>query len=170
MGVCLLFVGSLDTMKVLFKSYSFLETEMSPAILDTATAKSRILQLIEKNPFVSFGTLGSDNWPDLRVLLVAAKDGVESVWFATSTDSAKIAELKRNPKAVIYGYEMEPMAEFRLFGNVELLSDSASRQKIWQDDFLQYFPGGIDSPEMIVMRFDTDHGVYECYGKESGKF
>ena len=143
---------------------------MNPVILDAPTAKSRILQIVEKNPFVSFGTLGADGWPDLRVLLIAAKDGVESIWFATSTDSPKIAELKQNPKAVIYGYEMEPMAEFRLFGNVELLSDSASRQKIWQDDFIQHFPDGIDSPDMIVMRFKTDHGIYDCYGKETGKF
>ena len=142
---------------------------MNPAIIDAQTAKSRILQMLEKNPFVAFGTLGVDGWPDLRALLVAAKDGVESIWFATSTDSPKVAELKQNPKAVIYGYDME-MVEFRLFGNVELLSDSVSRQKIWQDDFIQHFPDGIDSPDMIVLRFDTDHGIYDCYGKETGKF
>ena len=143
---------------------------MNPVTLDASTAKSRILQIIEKNPIVSFGTLGADGWPDLRVLLIATKDGVESIWFATSTDSPKIAELKQNPKAVLYGYELEPMAEFRLFGNVELLNDPASRRKAWQDDFTQYFPDGVDSPEMIVLRFNTDHGIYDCYGKEVGKF
>ena len=143
---------------------------MNPVTLDASTAKSRILQIIEKNPFVSFGTFGADGWPDLRVLLIAAKDGVESIWFATSTDSVKVAELRQNPKAVIYGYELEPMAEFRLFGNVELLSDPESRRKAWQDDFTQYFPDGVDSPDMIVLRFNTDHGIYDCYGREIGKF
>ena len=143
---------------------------MNPTILDVTEAKSRILQLLEKNPFVSLATFGANDWPDVRVLLVAAKDSTDSIWFATSTESAKIAQLQQNPKATIYGYDLEAMTEFRLFGNVKLLSDSASRQKIWQDDFLQYFPDGIDSPEMIVLRFDTDHGVYDSYGRELGNF
>ena len=143
---------------------------MNPTFLNADETKNRTIKALEKIPFVSFGTLGADGWPDLRVLLVAAKDGVESIWFATSFDSTKISELKRNPKAVIYGYDPEQMLEFRLFGTAELLTDSASRQKIWQDDFIQHFPDGIDSPSMIVLRFDTDHGMYDCYGRETGKF
>ena len=143
---------------------------MNPQQLNAEEAKARTLQTLEKTPFVSFGTFGLDGWPNIRVLLIAAKDGVETIWFATSIDSPKISELKANPKAVIYGYELEAMLEFRLFGTVELLTDSASRKKIWQDDFIQHFPDGIDSPEMIVLRFNTDHGIYDCYGKEVGKF
>jgi len=143
---------------------------MDPIVLDAADAKSHILQMLEKNPFVSFATFGANDWPNVRVLLVAAKDGVDSIWFATATESSKIAQLRKNPKAAIYGYDMEAMAEFRLFGKVELLSDSASRRKIWRDDFIQHFPDGIDSPTMIVLRFDTDHGVYDSYGREMGKF
>ena len=143
---------------------------MNPAILNTTDAKSRILQVLQKNPFVSLATFGSDDWPNLRVLLVAANDGVDSIWFATGTESPKIEEIRKNPKVAIYGYDMEAMAEFRLFGHVELLSDTTSRRKIWRDDFIQYFPDGVDSPAMIVMRFDTDHGFYDNYGKETGKF
>ena len=143
---------------------------MNPTVLDAAEAKSRVLQMLEKSPFVSFATFGADDWPDVRVLLVAAKDDVDSLWFATATESPKIAQLRNNPKAAIYGYDMDEMTEFRLFGKVELLSDAVSRRKIWRDDFIQHFPGGVDSETMIVMRFDTDHGVYDCYGRECGKF
>ena len=143
---------------------------MNPTVLDANEAKSRVLQILEKNPFVSLATFGDNDWPDVRVLLVAAKDDVDSIWFATGTESAKIAQLQKNPKAAIYGFDMEAMSEFRLFGNVELLSDAVSRRKIWRDDFIQYFPDGVDSPTMIVLRFDTDHGVYDSYGREIGKF
>ena len=132
-------------------------------------AKSQILQMLEKNPFVSFATFGGD-YPDVRVLLVAANDGVDSIWFATSTESSKIAQLRKNSKAAIYGYDLQLMKEFRLFGNVELLSDSAARQKIWRDGFIQHFPDGINSPTMIVLHFNTESGVYDDYMKEIGKF
>ena len=142
---------------------------MTKRILEAAEAQSRVLQMLEKNPFVSFATF-DDGYPDVRVLLVAAKDRTDSIWFATGTESGKIVQLRKNPKAALYGFDMEAMTEFRLFGSVELLSDSAARRKIWRDDFIQHFPDGIDSPTMIVLRFKTDHGIYHNYGKESGQF
>ena len=145
---------------------------MPPKILDSAETKSRILAMLERVPFVSFVTFG-DAYPDVRVLAVAAKDGVDAVWFATSTESAKIAQLRKNPKAALYGYEIVDsgtMSEFRLFGTVELLTDSVSRQKIWHDEYIQHFPDGVDSPNMIVLRFKTARGMYDDYMKETGKF
>ena len=143
---------------------------MEPKILDVAEIKSRIVQMLDKETFVSLATFGSDGYPDVRVLLVAAKDGVDSIWFATETTTGKISQLQKNPKAAIYGHDMETMTEFRLFGTVELLTDSAARQKIWRDDFIQHFPEGIDSPTMVVLRFNTDHGAYNSYGRGAGKF
>ena len=143
---------------------------MEPKILNVAETKSRILQILDKEVFVSLATFGADSYPDVRVLLVAAKDGVDSIWFATSTDSGKIAQLRKNPKAALYGYDRETMMEFRLFGTVELLTDTTSRRKIWQDDFIQHFPEGFDSPNMIVLLFNTEHGFYDSYGRETGKF
>ena len=143
---------------------------MEPRILDATEAKSRILQMLDKETFVSLATFGTDAYPDVRVLLVAAKDGVDSIWFATETTSSKIAQLRKNPKAALYGYDMETMTEFRLFGSVAMLTDAASRRKIWQDVFVQHFPDGVDAPNMIVLRFNTDHGIYDSYGREAGKF
>jgi len=142
---------------------------MSPKNLDSAETKERILQMLDKSPFVSFVTFGED-YPDVRVLLVLTKDGADTIWFATETGSGKLEQLRKNPKAALYGYELEAMKEFRLFGSTELLTDSAARQKIWRDDLLQYFPDGIDSPTMVVIRFITEQGVYSDYLTETGKF
>ena len=143
---------------------------MTKKVLDAAEAKSRVLHMLEKSPFVSFATFGTDGYPDVRVLLVVTKDGTDTIWFACETGSKKIAQLQKNPKAVLYAYELEAMTEFRLFGNVEVLTDAAARDKIWRDDLIQYFPEGKDSPTMTILRFNTDHGIYDDYIKESGKF
>ena len=143
---------------------------MEPKILDSTETKSRILQMLDKEMFVSLATFGTNGYPDVRVLLVAAKDNVDTIWFATETSSGKIAQLRKNPKAAIYGHDRETMTEFRLFGSVELLTDSAARQKIWREDFVQHFPDGIDSPTMIILKFNTDHGAYDSYGRGTGKF
>ena len=139
---------------------------MTAITLDATEAKSRVFRMLEKNPIVSFATFG-DDYPDVRALLVVGKDDVNSIWFTVEVESNKVAQLRKNPKAAIYGYDAESMTEFRLFGNVEPFSDSASRQRFW-NDVKEYFPNGIDS--MIVLRFNTERGVYDNYGKETGKF
>jgi general stress protein 26 len=162
------------------------EKLMEPRTLDASETKSRIIQLIEKKTsvnhfmqdakretFVFLATFGTDGYPDVRVLLVAANDGVDAIWFATDAGCGKIAQLQKNPKAAIYGYDGETMAsEFRLFGTVELLSDADSRRKVWRDDFIEHWPDGVDSPDMIVLRFNTDSGLYSNYAEvmEIGKF
>jgi len=140
---------------------------MTPKILDPTEAKAHVLKMLEHSPYVSFATQGLDGYPDVRALMVVAKDNIHSIWFAVEAESKKVAQLRSNPKAAVYGYNDAMMCEFRLFGSVELLSDIGSRQKVWKD-VESYFPEGIDS--MIVLRFDTDHGVYDSYGVESGKF
>ncbi len=133
---------------------------MNTPKLSPADAKATALKTLESlpAPFVSFATSGTDGWSDLRMMAIAAHDGVDTLWFGTSTESKKAAQLKVNPKAVVYGYDPGSMKEFRLFGKIELLSDAASRRKIWQDDFLQYFPEGVDSPTFLVMKFMTERG------------
>lgn len=143
---------------------------METPLLDPVEAKAAALKTLESVPYISFGTFGLDAWPNLRMLVVATKDDIDTLWFATSTTEKKVAELKANPNAVVYAYHPESMKEFRLFGTVELLSDPSSRRKVWDDDFLQYFPEGVDSPSMIVLKFTTDHGHYASYGEGVGTF
>jgi Uncharacterized stress protein (general stress protein 26) len=138
--------------------------------LSAAAAKAAAMKALETTPFVAVATFGPDGWPDLRTLAVAAKDGIDTLWFATGTDGKKVAELKANPKSAIYGYDPQSMKEFRLFGSIELLSDSASRRKAWRDDFAQYFPDGVDSPNMVVMKFTMHHGEYTSYDAGVGTF
>ena len=140
--------------------------------LSDADAKVAALQALESLacPSIALGTSGLDGWTNLRMMAIANHDGIDTIWFATTNTEQKVAELKANPKAAIYGYDSETMSEFRLFGTVELLSDPASRRKAWREDFIQYFPEGVDTPSLIVLKFTTDHGKYVDYQKGAGTF
>jgi general stress protein 26 len=142
---------------------------MTAKILDAAKTNTRILQMLDKSPFVSFATFG-EGYPDVRVLLVVTKDGTDTIWFATETGSSKLEQLQKNPKVTLYGHDVKEMKEFRLFGSVELRVDPEARHKIWRDDLIQHFPGGINSPNMVILRFATAHGTYSDYLTETGRF
>ena len=146
------------------------EDRMNDRELTPAEAKEGAEKTLEVVPFVALGTCGTDGWPDVRMMAVAAREGVETLWFGTSKETKKIAQLKANPKTVIYGFDPATMREFRLFGRVEMRTDAESRRKVWRDEFLRYFPEGVDSPTLVVLRFVTEHGEYASLGEGMGKF
>ena len=63
--------------------------------------------------------------------------------------------------------DTEAYLELRLRGTVEILEDAESRAAAWQDDYLCYFPGGKDDPNLRVLKFTAKSGsVQTAEGKE----
>ncbi|MGL4942433.1 MAG: pyridoxamine 5'-phosphate oxidase family protein [Thermoguttaceae bacterium] len=124
---------------------------------ETRKAAEKFLQ--GRCPLV-MATTGDDGFPDVRCLAVGATDGVDAIWFATETHSTKSAQLKKNPKAALYAYNSQEFGECRLYGTVEFLSDRASREKVWKDSYAMYWPDGIDSPNMVVLKFKIERCRY----------
>lgn len=133
---------------------------------DTRTKVEKLMSSI-KTMFLA--TNGSHGHPNLRAMMPVKIEGTDTVWFITALESSKIIELVKNNKAAIYGFSPNTMAEFRLWGNVSILDDHASRKYIWSDDLKKYFPAGVDDPAMRVLRFDVVSGLYAKDNK-SGLF
>ncbi len=134
-------------------------------------ARAKAEKLLEKAKAVFLATNGSlGGHPNVRAMQVARAEGVVRIWFATSLDSGKIIELVKDNKATIYGYSPRTNAEFRLWGNVTILDDLESRKHIWQDEFKAFFPGGVNDPDLRVLRFDANNGVYNTPEGKSGHF
>lgn len=140
-------------------------TKISPEEAERAA-----LKLLEKTCPLMVGTIGKDGGPNVRYLVVGAFDGLETVWFSTSAGSEKVAEIKADPRAVLYGSHPETMSEFRLFGTVELLTDMESRKRVWKEEYKQYWPDGIESPDIMVLKFSTRRGCYNGSDGKSGTF
>ena len=130
-----------------------------------AEAKEQALRLL-KNTLgrsVTLATIGAEGYPDLRPLALCAHDGLDSLWFGTARTTRKVAQLKDNPHCTVHVLGEEGGMEFRLFGSMKLLNDSASRRRIWQDEFLRYFPDGVDSPELLVLQLVAVRGEYRAF-------
>lgn len=102
----------------------------------------------------------ADGFPDVRALALGAADGTDTIWFSTSMVSKKVRQLAANPRASIYGVDFEGYSEIRLFGTVEILTDMESKKKVWKDGYTEYWPDGIESPDMGVLKFTTLRGEY----------
>lgn len=134
-------------------------------------AREKAEKLLDKAKVVFLATNGSHGGhPNLRAMVVAKNEGVVRVWFCTSLGSDKILELVKDDKATLYGYATRAMTEFRLWGSVEILDDMESKKHAWNDEFKEYFPGGVNDPDLRVLRFDARNGVYNTPGGKGGSF
>lgn len=134
-----------------------------------AEAKTLATQLLTSLESLTMATVDTNGEPNLRCMMVSAVDGIETVWFSTSAQSEKVAELKANPKSALYGFHPEQMSEVRLYGTIELLTDQKSRERVWKEEYKQYWPEGITAPDMMVMKFTVKHGKFSGGGK-TGSF
>ena len=138
-------------------------------ILDAAEARTKAESILRSLPGLSVATNGEKGYPNLRALAIGHVDDIQTIWFSTSSCSKKLKELTEDPRGTLYGFDMQSMSEFRLYGSFEPLTDGESRKKVWKDEYLTYWPDGMDSPNMTVLKFTTKSGIYASFG-ETGTF
>jgi general stress protein 26 len=138
--------------------------------LSQEEARTKAEKLLSGVKTIFLATNGSHGHPNVRAMAPLSVDGVGILWFGTSLESSKIIELVKDDKAAVYGYSQRALSEFRLWGNVTILDDHASRKHIWTDDLKDHFPGGVQDPDLRVLRFQTVSGLYSGKDGKSGIF
>ncbi|MDR1514324.1 MAG: pyridoxamine 5'-phosphate oxidase family protein [Synergistaceae bacterium] len=133
-------------------------------------ASAKALKLLSAAKTVFLATNGGHGHPNLRAMAPITFDGVQTIWFSTSSQSSKIIELAKDDKAVVYGYSPRSMSEFRLWGSVEILDDQESREHIWRDFLRDHFPDGAGDPNLRVLRFSAISGMYTAKDGSGGVF
>jgi general stress protein 26 len=139
--------------------------------LSAKEARAKTERILSGAKVVYMATNGSHGHPNVRAMTPAKIDGTETVWFVTGANSSKFAELARDDKSVVYAAAPRGSGECRIWGLVEILDDKASRKIAWRDEFAEHFPdGGIDSPDLRVLRFNVSNGMYCGKTGQKGEF
>ena len=131
--------------------------------------QTKAAKLLGSCETVFMATNGAHGHPNVRAMMPLKVDGTHTLWFITGSDYSKVAELENDNKAAVYAYDPRKMNECRLWGSVEILSDAATIEQVWRDEFKNFFDGPED-PKIRVLRFDADNGVYVEKDKEPAEF
>ncbi len=124
-------------------------------------AEKTIGNLIDKQNTAFIGSVDSDGFPNMKAMLPPRKrEGIKTFWFSTNTSSMRVAQFKENPKACLYFCDRRFFRGVMLIGNVEVLTDSQSRELIWQEGDTLYYHEGVDDPDYCVLRFTAVKGRF----------
>ena len=123
-------------------------------------AINKSLELVANSPIAMLGTNGGDGYPNIKAMIKMESEGLKTIWFSTNTSSKRVQQLRDNPKASVYFVDMDNWMGLMLLGEVEMLSDLESRQKLWREGYEMYYPSGVTDPDYAVLRFTARTGNY----------
>jgi general stress protein 26 len=79
-----------------------------------------------------------------------------TVWFLTSGDSRKMAEIQRDPRITITYQQDSDSAYVTLAGTAALVADRSEIRNRWDPRWNVYVSGGAEDPNAVFIRIEVD--------------
>jgi general stress protein 26 len=118
------------------------------------------LELAGRSEIVMIGSQGDDGYPNVKAMIKMENEGLDRIWLSTNTSSRRVGHLVRNPRACAYFVDFAEWKGLMLVGDVEVLHDAESKERLWRDGFERYYPLGVTDPDYSVLRFTARWGNY----------
>lgn len=120
--------------------------------------KEKAAQLVANAQVITLASIDENGYPR-PVAIVKIKDENGAIYVATGTNTAKTAHFKANPKAGVS--IVEGCNGVTYTGEVEIVTDDATKRSLWSDWMLPHFPnGGVEDPEYCVLKFTPKSATY----------
>lgn len=119
-----------------------------------------------KTAFV--GSIDSEGYPNIKAMLQPRKrEGIRAFYFSTNTSSLRVSQFLDNDKACVYFCDNRFFRGALLRGRMEVLTDAASKEMIWDEGDIEYYSEGVTDPDYCVLKFAAFSGrFYSNYKSE----
>lgn len=125
---------------------------------DEAMENSR--ELVTRCAIAMVGSNGPDGFPNIKAMIKMETGELHTVWFSTNTSSRRVAQFRADSRASVYFVDFDRWEGLMLLGEMEVLDDPDSKQRLWRDGFERYYPLGVNDPDYSVLRFTARRGNY----------
>ena len=138
--------------------------------METEQAKQLSLELMRSVPVWGFATIDSNGFPQVRAMenLRSTEKHPELteifdqhsddflIYVASSLQTAKIEQIKANPKASAYFCNAEQIHSLMLVGTAEIVTDRELGRKLWNSEWEVIWPDGADDPDYTVIKLQPE--------------
>jgi general stress protein 26 len=126
---------------------------------DTGQSRYRVEQfrdLARDIPFAMFTTVAANGRLRSRPMAASENAFDGALWFFTRTASAVAKEIAEN-RMVNVTYVSAPEDRFvSVSGLASVVRDAEHASKLWHSAFSQWFAGGVDDPELSLIRIEVE--------------
>lgn len=121
----------------------------------------KLIKMIKEMDFGMLTTTDSDG--SLRSRPMSANGKVEDsgdIWFFTYGESNKVLETQDNPQVNVSFSDIKNQKYVSLSGTAQLVRDSAKIKALWQSELKAWFPQGVDTPDIALLRINAEKAEY----------
>jgi len=117
--------------------------------------------LIDAQKIAYLSSVDGAGFPNTKAMLAPReREGIAVLYFTTNTSSRRVGQFRANPKACVYFADARFFRGVMLKGTIEVLTDPASKERIWRAGDTMYYPGGVTDPDYCVLKFTATGGRY----------
>ena len=142
-------------------------TEEEEAAIDTGADVRRIcLDMMTAARACYLTTMDADGFPQTTAMLnlrcahdypslvplYEEANNAFLLYLSTGMESGKMARMQANPKVSVYFCNPGRIVGLMLGGEIEIVTDQALKNRIWQEGWTMYYPNGPEGPEYGVIR------------------
>lgn len=122
-----------------------------------------IYEFISRQRTSVISSIGEDGFPATRALIQPVLVEGNDIYFATYTSSRKVKHYQNNSKACVYFFEKgKNFQGVEIKGNMEVLTDTATKERFWKPFFKRFYKKGVTDPDYCILKFTGFEAV--CFG------
>ena len=121
--------------------------------------------LANRSEVCYLGSIDEEGYPNIKALMKAKNEGLQEIWLSTGTSSSKTNQIECNNKTCIYFVDFEEFAGVMLIGKTKINRDFESRDMVWIEEYIRYYPKGKEDPNFTVLHFTAENGRYFYKGR-----
>lgn len=125
---------------------------------DEAVAK--IAKLIKGVRIAMFTTIEEEGHLHSRPMALQEVEFDGDIWFFTNKTAPKVHQIEAEPRVNVAFSDPEHQNYVSLSGRASLVLDKAKNHELWNPSLNAWFPGGVDDPDLALIKVDVDGAEY----------
>ncbi len=125
-------------------------------------ARETLWELIHDIKFAMFTTRHDNGHLHSRPMTTqnSELDEASSLWFFMSRRSEAVADLRVDPTVNVVYADPDADSYISVSGTASVVEDRAKKQQLWSRQSEAWFPGGVDDPDLALVRVQITHANY----------
>ncbi|MCM2323491.1 MAG: pyridoxamine 5'-phosphate oxidase family protein [Oligoflexia bacterium] len=131
-------------------------------------ALKKLGQLIDGIEYAMLTTVRSDGNLHSRPMATRQLGEDGELWFLTARSSLKVTELGKDQRVNLSYAEPSSHRYVSITGTAEVLDDRDKVRELWNPTYSQWFPKGVDDPDIAVLKISVEDAEY--WDRSAGQF
>ena len=121
----------------------------------------KLREMVKDIDFCMLTTVDENNDLHSRPMsLNSEMDQEGNLWFFTSANSHKVAELSRTPKCNVSFANPDDNRYVSITGTAELVREKRKIEELWKPELKAWFPKGTEEPDLALLRVGIEKAEY----------